>query len=177
MEPDKLVKTANKLTVASVKAEPEPMEKVVEEANIVGPVRKQLLQVITYDQYHEVFESSVQKFQWIALYARAVFYAILLMQSCATALGTFTTVEIGSTIQFAAGLLSIVFTAILAVVPLQRVNIQCTDSAAIIMRCLLSKEPLSLQEFSKIAKTETFCCINPLRLGDNGGPCTTCCCC
>lgn len=68
-------------------------------------------------------------------------------------------------------LCSLIITAVLAAVPFQRVDVQCSQAASIIAVHLLTKEPIPVKELKKITQASTLCCLNPLRLGTTRETC------
>lgn len=127
--------------------------------------------VIQYADYRAAFEVAAAKFKFIALFARIDFYLLLVLQSVSTAIATFSdSIFIDSPtlstsqLSFVMGAISLVVTALIAVLPLQRVNLQCTEAFAIMSTHLLSKAPLPHELFVRIARADTLCCANPLRV-------------
>ena len=139
------------------------------------------LKVVPYSTYKVPFEQSLRRFKWIAVFARIDFYGLLVVQAIFTSLSTVSSGEIQSlhdqanlgsstddgtwsTMSLVANLGSLIITAILAAIPFQRVDVQCTQAASIISVYLMTKEPIPMTELKKVTAASTLCCLNPLRL-------------
>jgi hypothetical protein len=140
------------------------------------------LKVVPYATYKRPFEQSLRRFKWIAVFARIDFYGLLVVQATLTSLSTVSSGEIQSlydqanlgspthtadtwsNVSLIVNLGSLIITAVLAAVPFQRVDVQCTQAASIISVYLMTKEAIPMTELKKVTAASTLCCLNPLRL-------------
>ena len=124
------------------------------------------LDVVPHAAYREPFERCVRRFKWIAAFARIDFYLLLTVQAALTAVATAAPGLAGwEGALLACNVGALLIAAVLAAVPLQRVDVQCTQAAGIIEEHLLTRAPLPVVELRKISGAATLCCLHPLRLG------------
>ncbi len=73
--------------------------------------------------------------------------------------------DVMKTLTFYFNIVSLVITAILGVLPLQRMNYECNEAYVIVSTYILSAEPIPVALFEKVTYSTTLCCVNPLKAG------------